>query len=297
MIDRASTFANKEIIDLLKNDFIPVAIDQAYQRRSKDAEGEFYRKFISTSGRKPSGTTQGLYAGTAEGKLLGWTNNRNPERVLALLKKALNDYKYVDTKALNQTANKGHWNPNLKHPEGGFCARVNGKVLGGYEKTEDQWRELVQKAVSRDNLWANKSEHEALVKGIFPESLQKRIARFHLVDNTRGEPPMWKENEIVSLSMNIENGKITGKAILKSEDGSRSYDAEFLGYLEVKDGKLSRFDLIAKGMYSGEGQFTRGAPKGKFPYAVSISLADGTDMADGIPPQGSRGWVPSYIKF
>ena len=214
-----------------------------------------------------------------------------------MLKKSLKDYKYVETSVLKHTDNKSNWNPNLKFPEGGFCARVNGKVLGGYEKTEDQWRELVQKAVSRDNLWANKSEHEALVNGTFPESLQRRIARFHLVDNTRGEPPMWKDNEIVSLSMKIDNGKINGKVSLKSADGSRSYDADLLGYLEIKDGKLSRFDLIAKGLFTGEGKYTRGAPKGKFPYAVSISLADGTDMADGIPPQGSRGWVPAYIEF
>ena len=29
---------------MLKNDFVPVAIDQWYQRQQQDNEGEFYRK-------------------------------------------------------------------------------------------------------------------------------------------------------------------------------------------------------------------------------------------------------------
>jgi hypothetical protein len=282
---------------LLKNNFITVAIDQAYQRRSKDDEGEFYRKIITANGREIKGTTQGLYVGTADGQLLGSTNNRSPERVLAMLKKSLKDYKPKKVKALTSTKSKDRWNPNLKYPVGGFCARVNGRVLGGYEKTDNKWQALVQQAISRDNLWATKSEHEAIQKGTIPESLQKRIARFHLVDNTRGEPPMWKEDEIISLEMKLNNHKISGSVSLKSNDGSRSYKANIRGVVAFyKNGKLAKFDLVTHGMFSGEGRYTKGAPKGSFPFAVSITLADGSDIADEIPPQGSRGWVPGYIK-
>ncbi len=281
---------------LLKEHFIPVAIDQAYQRRSKDEEGMFYRKLITANGRKITGTTQGLYVGTANGQLLGSTNNRAPEKVLAMLKKAKTQFKPVNTSVIQASENTGNWNPNLRYPEGGFCARVNGKVLSGYEETDNKWRKLVQKAISRDNLWATKEEHDSLRKGVFPVSLQKRIVRFHLVDNTRGEPPMWKEDEIVNLDMKLQNGKVTGSVSLKSKDGSRSYNAEILGFIEFKSNTLSKFDLVAYGKYQGEGKYTKGAPKGKFPYAVSISLADGSDIADKIPPQGSRGWVKGYIE-
>ena len=252
---------------------------------------------ITSKGRKIQGTTQGLYAGTADGQLLASTNNRSPEKVLTMLKKALNDFKPLNTKVIEATENKGNWNPNLKFPEGGFCAKVNGRVLGGYEETDNKWRNLVQKAISRDNLWASKEEHESLKKGIFPLSLQKRIARFHLVDNTRGEPPMWKEDEIVTLDIKMLDGKVSGSVSLKSKDGSRSYSAEILGYIHFDESSLTRFDLVAYGKYKGEGPYTKGAPKGEFPYAVSISLADGTDSADKVPPQGSRGWVPGYMNL
>ena len=252
---------------------------------------------ITYNGRKIRATTQGLYAGTANAKLLGTTNNRSPKVVLAMLKEALKTFKPEDTQIIKPSENKGNWNPNLKYPEGGFCARVNGKVLGGYESSDNKWQELAQESISRDNLWATKSENDALAQGEFPGALQKRIARFHLVDNTRGEPPMWSEEEIVNIEMKLQDGTVTGHVSLKSKDGSRSYKAEILGYVVFKDGKLTRFDIIAHGVYSGEGQYTKGAPKGEFPYAVSISLADGSGMADKIPPQGSRGWVPGYIKF
>ena len=235
--------------------------------------------------------------GTADGKLLGSTNNRSPEKVLTMLKNALKEFKATEVEPIMARANTSRWNPNLKYPEGGLCVRVNAKVLGGYSKSDNRWQKLAQTAISRDNLWATKSEHDELVKGSIPLSFQKRLIRFHLVDNTRGEPPMWKEDEIKSMKMNLNGKLLTGKISLKSKDGSRTYDADLFGYIEHKEGRIIRFDIIAKGQFSGEGPYTKGAPKGKFPLAVSFSLADGKDTADGIPPQGSRGWVPGYIKF
>jgi len=45
-----------------------------------------------------------------------------------------------------------------------------------------------------------------------------------------------------------------------------------------------------------EGINTRGVPKGKFPLAISFTLADGRDIADAILPHGSRGWLRGYLK-
>ena len=73
MLDRASTFADPRIVNLLQTRFVPAAIDQFYQRQQKDAEGTFYRK-IAAQGpwKNVNGTTQGLYIATADGKLLGF---------------------------------------------------------------------------------------------------------------------------------------------------------------------------------------------------------------------------------
>ena len=66
-----------------------------------------------------------------------------------------------------------------------------------------------------------------------------------------------------------ERGSRGGKG--GSKGGSKRAKAE--------DGAVTRFDLVALGEYEGESRYTRGAPKGKFPFAVSFTLADGDDVA------------------
>ena len=285
---------------MLRTRFVPVAIDQAYQRRQKDAEGEFYRKIAGQGPRSNfQSTTQGLYIATAQGKLLLYNNNRDPAKVQRLLKEKLNIFQQnlgEYSRAVAIKPGKVDVRYNVSPPKGGLVVRVRAKVLGGYEPTTDRWRAIFQSALSRDNLWISSAEHQALVQGQIPVSLQKRIARFHLVDNTRGEPPMWREKEIRQLKMTVRGNRIEGQVLLRTDSGDRGYQAELFGELEVKAGKVVRLDLLARGDFWGDGPYTRNAPKGRFPLAVSFTLADGTDVADRIPPQGSRGWLPGYLR-
>lgn len=283
---------------MLKSKFVPVAIDQAYQRRQKDDEGEFYRKIAGQGPRNnfSGGTTQGFYAATSSGELLLYNNNRDPDKVARLLRQALEEDDSAAKKAAPLESNSNDKRYNPKPPEGGLVLRVQAKVLGGYEETEDRWTKIFQSSLSRDNLWVTQAEHEALAAGEVPEKLQQRIARFHLVDNTRGEPPMWKPEEIESIEMKIADGVLTGSATLKTADGSRQFKTDLYGEIETKDGKVTRFDFVAKGLFRGHGRFTRNPPPGDFPLGISFELADGSDFADAIPPQGSRGWVDGYIR-
>ncbi len=295
MLDRASTFADRDIIKLLQTRFVPVAIDQAYQRRQKDTEGDFYRKIAGQGPRNNfQGTTQGLYIATPGGKLLVYNNNRGADRIKRFMNKALDEYKPTEVRELKAVKVDTRYNP--KPPKGGLVVRVRAKVLGGYDDPANRWQRLFQSALSRDNLWVSASEHKDLVSGKIPVSLQQRIARFHLVDNTRGEPPMWREAEIRKLHMELKDGKLSGFVHLQTKSGERGYEANLLGDVETKDGKVTRFDLIAKREFWGRGPVSGGAPKGQFPLAISFTLADGTVVADDIPPQASRGWVPGYIR-
>ena len=280
---------------MLRTQFIAVAIDQAYQRRQQDAEGEFYRKIAGQGPRNNfQGTTQGLYLATASGKLLGFNNNRGGDRIRRMMKKALDGFEAPAAAVIERSKVDARYNP--KPPEGGLVVRVQTKVLGGYEKTEDRWKKIFQNALSRDNLWVTKEEHEALAAGKVPSALQRRIARYHLVDNTRGEPPMWKADEVRSIEFSLEDGRLSGAVHLETASGKRGYKVSLLGRVEKKDGRVTRFDLVARGEFWGEGTYTRGAPKGRFPLAASFTLADGSDIADGVPPQGSRGWVRGYLR-
>lgn len=297
MLDRESTFADPEIIKRLQTEFVPVAIDQAYQRRQKDNEGEFYRK-IAVQGPRGDGskgqTTQGLYIAAADGTLLGFTNHRSPDRVKKLIDTALKQFKPSETAPI--PVGKTDPQYSSQPPAGGLVVRVHAKILGGYEPTENKWQKIFQSSVSRDNLWITHSEQQSIVDGQIPPAVQKRIARFHLVDNTRGEPPMWKKNEIKNIGFKLDGNKLTGSAVLGTSDGSRGYECQFFGFIETEHGKVTRFDVVAQGDFWGEGRYTTGAPKGRFPLAISFSMADGADTADAIPPQGSRGWVRGYLE-
>jgi hypothetical protein len=300
VLDRESTFADPEIVSLLKTRFVPVAIDQANQRRQQDTEGEFYRKIAGQGPRSDfNGTTQGFYIATAAGKLLLYNNNRDPAKVRRLMKEKLAEFESsaaatAETTKLEPTKIDARYNARL--PAGGLVFRVLAKVLDGYEPTTNRWQSIFQSALSRDNLWVSAREHQALVRGEVTTSLQERIARFHLVDNTRGEPPMWDKNEIRKVDMTLRDGKLTGVAQLENARGDRGYQPQLRGIVEVKNDTVVRFDMVAKGDFWGAGPYTGGAPKGRFPLAISFTLADGTDLADQLPPQGSRGWLRGYLR-
>jgi hypothetical protein len=295
VLDRASTFADPEIVKLLQTRFVPVAIDQFYQRQQKDAEGDFYRRIASRGPQTNfNSTTQGLYIATADGELLAFNNNRGPDRIKRLLRQSLLDYRPAALSSIE----RGAADPRFARtpPQGGLVARVTAKVLGGYDETDDEWQQIFQSALSRDNLWIRKDEHEALVRGELFDSLKQRIARFHLIDNTRGEPSIWSAADIRKLDLRLEGGKLSGAVHLESQSGKHGYHADLLGFLETANGRVVRLDLVAKGLYWGEGRYTRGAPKGKFPLAVAFSLASGTEESDRVPPQGSKGSLAEYIQ-
>lgn len=285
---------------MLKTEFIPVAIDQAYQRRQKDTEGEFYRKIARQGPRSNfNSTTQGFYIATPGGKLLLYNNNRHPEKVRRLMEQRLAEFKAGPPEKNVRAIKAEKHDPRyaVRPPAGGLVVRVNAKVLGGYEPTDNRWQRIFQSALSRDNLWITKAEHRALAAGELPRLVQERIARFHLVDNTRGEPPMWRREEIRKLDMKLrDDGVITGTVHLETKSGDRGYQAELLGVVETDGGAVTRFDMVARGKFWGAGRYTLKPPPGKFPLAVAFTLADGSQAADRVPPQGSRGWLPGYLK-
>ena len=210
-----------------------------------------------------------------------------------MLRDALAKFQPTDFTPPDATRFDPRW--NLTPPAQGLVVRVSAKVLDGYAATDDPTRQAFQESLARDNLWIRADEQAALVRGEIPKTLAMRIARFHLIDNTRGEPPLWDESEVRSVELRLNAGKITGTAHLETRDGSRGFRCDVHGVVTTKESKVTRLDIVAKGDFWGEGTFTRNAPKGRFPFGVAFTLADGTDVADKIPPQGSRGWLEGYL--
>ena len=195
MVDRALIFSDPEIVKMLKDDFVPAAIDQWYQRRQKDAEGEFYRKIAKQGPRNDFKlTTQGRYVAAPDGTLLAFNNNRGSEKLKNLMKESLvqfatNDYDMAPLEIVNRDPMR-HARPD----QATTVIRINAKMLLDNKKKAQDWTAVFHDAISADNLWVLDDELPELVStiskdGEIPVRIARRIARFHLVDNTRGEPP------------------------------------------------------------------------------------------------------------
>lgn len=295
MLDRASIFSDPQIIQLLQTRFIPLAVDAWYFNRRQDPEGEFYRKVVSQDSSRMdfNRSSQGRYTFTPDGQLLGFNNNRSVERVQTLLKKALEKYPPADASPsaaplIDGAKKQPQFDRTLR--EGTVVVNVYAKVLGGQEEAKNESGRMFQASLGEDHLWIRKDEAESLIRGELPESLKRRLVLYHLNDFTRGEPNLWRPDQLKKADLVLKDGRLSGSVSLETADGKRGYEAEFLGFVESQDGKLSRFDGVCRGSFWGAGTYTNtaGTPKGKFPLAVAFRMADGKSEADQVPPQGAR---------
>lgn len=299
-------------------------MDDFYMRRQEDAAGRFFRQVSEQGPRKGVGgaTRQGRYVFTADGILLGFNNNRSPERMISTLQKALAKFESLPKRKTiaeeTDTATPDE-RFNRVPPEGGAIVKVYTRVL---EPTPDatslQHCALSDDAAKRfrhrgfgaaiDHLWIRMDDVTDLTKlqldngetHPLPQPLAIRIARFHLTDNTRGEPPHWKRDEIRTLDWTCTPGEdgaasITGKVHLETADGSRGFEGNVLGSYTITAGKLQNFDLVVLGDFWGEGRYTRGARPGRNPIGFSFHVPSTLTAADRIPPQGSR-WLEGYYE-
>jgi hypothetical protein len=274
-----------------------VAVDQHIHRRLKDDEGQLFAKVLRQAGQGLDGRSQGVFCFTPDGTLLTFANVVDAEPALRLLNGALAKFD-PSTAAAAEAAAVGRF-PLPQPPVGGLIVDVTSRVLGGYDAS-DKRAQVYLESLGRDHLWIRKDEVEALAKslaaGTIPTSLAQRLARYHLVDNTRGEPPMWEASEIKRLELTIEGGQVRGVVHLETRRGDRGYQADIAGVIEVQEGRISRLDLVAKGQFWGEGTFTPNAPKGNFPLAVACRLAAADCAASQVPPQAARLGADEYLR-
>lgn len=291
MLDRASTFADSKVIKQLRTKFIPVAVDVWYHERRRDGEGDYYRKVVKQSPRyQPNRTTQGFYVFQPSGKLIVSWNNRGPAKMKQFLRSSLK--KAVADKA-GVLRDKLDTRYSRKPPGDGLVIDVFSKVTGGqWAKKAGKWDKLFRASSGHDHLWISGSEKKEIIAGNIPKALIRRIASFHLVDNTRGEPPMWRRDELKKSIMTHRRKAgvryIDGAFEMSTADGSRTFSGRLYGIIEKKKGKVTRFDLVVRGLAKGHGRYNLEPPIGNYPIAFAFALAKKGDIAALVPPQGSR---------
>ena len=322
MAGRALAFSDGDLIGLVSKTFVPVAGDDWYQRRREDAEGEFFRKVADQGPRKGAGgsTRQGIYCLTASGKLLAYRNSQNAGVMLDTLRAGLRRWNALPAAERKPGAVKVPEQGKVDRdytrtpPEGGLILNSYTRILerdgkGGYAR--GTCATPGGERAARDHVWLTRAEWQSLVPArpregqrfAMPERIARRLLRFHLVDNTRGEPNYWRPGDVRKYEMNWEvtgvsegaiDLELTGQALLATEadpkSARRGYDVSLRGQLRYDRSKkaVTRFDVVAAGEHWGEGTFTRRARTGRTPLGVAFELSAGAEPADRVPPQAAR---------
>jgi hypothetical protein len=307
---------------MAREDYIPVVGDDWYQRRRRDDEGEFFRKVADQGPRKGEhdSTRQGIYCFTADGTLLAYRNGQDPDVMRAVFRRGLAAWRALPEGRRRPgavrvdgpgTVDAAY---NRTPPSGGLIANVSARIL---DRDEDG---TLRKATceftggeksARDHLWLTEVEVQSLVPDALrvgdsfsmPARVADRLLRFHLVDNTRGEPPAWSKRDIRAsdLRLIVEEAtpervklRLVGSALLATAvnpiKAARGFDVHLLGYLgyDRRRHVMDQFRIVAIGDHWGEGAFTGGARPGRTPLGVAFQLADRQNPADLVPPQMVR---------
>ncbi len=302
IVDR-TLFKDARVMDRLKSKFACVAVDQTYQRNQHDGEGDFYRSVVFQGPRNSvKANTSGHYVFAPDGKLLGFAaEDVLPDDFVKLLDQALSEFHFVDAPALENSKPDRYF--HRVFPEGGAAVVVTAKVQGGYGATEDRRVAAVQEAIGVDYLWIRKDEAQALAQGSLPESLRVRMLQWHLTTPNVGAAWGWAREEIRKGELRLSDGRLSGAFQLDAAPGSRGFtngrgfEGTLSGVIEAKAGKLTRFDVVAKGTAWGKHENGGWPPRTKYPLLVAFTLADEADpIPRRVPPNGMRAPEDGYLQ-
>ena len=298
--------------------FVLAADEVARLQRAQTSEAEWFRAVAEeghNGGRAPGVSRQGLYAATAGGRFLASINTRSPERMVAMLQEARERWDALPEEERRATRDAGGERPEDRYPEGGLALVVHMRDLPR-EDLPDDWR---AEARNLDRAWFQREELPGLLppepgrrrsEGPVDPALVQRLARLHLVDNVRGQAPLFRPERVVKAELTVRvvrtrrgraHLEYTGRARLEEEgrwavehpgrrkveaDRRRGYAAALRGEAvwNLDEQRFESFELVAAGPRWGATQFNgRYDDEGPAGMGVLFSLA----------PEGDR-LAPAY---
>jgi hypothetical protein len=309
---------------MASEDFIPVAGDDWYQRRRRDAEGDFFRQVsrLADPSAGPDSSRQGIYCLTASGRLLAYKNHQDPDVMREVLEQGLRAWDRLPagerTPGAIRVGESGRVDERFvrEPPKDGLILNVFTRILDrkvGGRLVRGSCSFPGGEQAARDHLWLTAEDCRALMPSdpkvgdrfAMPGALADRLVRYHLVDNTRGEPDFWDRAAVrkVRLEWTVERVgagfvqlRLEGEVLLANgpdaRQARRGFDVEVLGRLRYDRSKkeIYRLELLAVGDHWGRGPYTPGERPGRRPLGIAMELADPGRAADRVPPQAARDW-------
>jgi len=309
---------------MAKEDFVPVALDDWYQRRRQDAEGVYFKKIYSQDPSRAAperNDRQGIYCFTASGKLLGV---KNAGQLIGVtrdsMREALTKWEAMPEEERAPGAVKV---PAMKYPDKRYVpARPDPNCLvldiftRVFEFDDHAEPRKVQPLTpggdwaARDKMWVFEPEWRALASTgskigdsvPIPAALAHRLVSFHLRDNTTGQGPRWERDQVrrSDLKLTVEDVdptgvklRLEGSVIMSTgadlEHSERGIELSLLGYLnyDAAKHKFTRFDVIGLGRNWGRADHNGEGRSGKGPIGFAIQLARGSAY-DHVAPDFTK---------
>lgn len=287
------------MVAALRKNFVPVA---ANLRDLQGPDTEVARWFLAAAGKvnykvATGEEAEGYYVLATDGTPLAFTDWQDAGKVLDVLSKG---------SAAAKTHQTQPWQAKPT-PPGHELPASDTSVVRTFCRVRPipEGSNPINASVGRDHLWIYADEVKALMAAPagdhpFPPTLTARLARFHLIDNVRGEPDLWREDEVrkASFSFHRVGGSgpdarfaFSGSYAQRNESGDRGLEGTLHGEfrISVADGRITRFRAYGEAQAWGssiESKCTLLAPKGK--YSVVFAMVDATDtVSQWVPPQGA----------
>ncbi|MCB0826597.1 MAG: hypothetical protein KDC26_10435 [Armatimonadetes bacterium] len=293
-------FTNEEVIKRLKEDFVPFAGDTNVLQVG---HGPLHDWFMSTilpihPGAEKGVTAQGFYVVGADGTGYKFSMHARPaEKFMELLDQGMAAYKASPPKPV-EIPGQAMDNPALVAPAGTLKVRTISRVRPMPEGAPDK-----NAGFGQDHAWILPEDvaflHSITEDSAVPDNLAYKLARFHFVDNVRGEPDRWALEEVKYVALRVRPVKanqfeIYGKFSMETATSNKGYEGKFEAQIAIdKKGNPIKFEGLADGMAWGDHRNTSGAPSGKFPVKIAFQNVD-DEVSRAVPPQQSYFWYEYF---
>lgn len=244
-------------------------------------------------------TSQGLYVAGADGTCYGFINHRGEtQRIHQFLDRCLAEFRQTPPQRV-EIGEKALSAPFARTPD------PTASVLRVFSRIHPlpPGVSSLNEGPGRDHLWIYADELKEIRAAApengrdfsLPKSLVARLTRFHLIDNVRGEPDMWKPAEVTKAEFTARRVRDDGETgvyafsgifAMRAANGGRGYEGTISGEFVVDNraARITRFRAYGKGQAWGVSTYTPEAPKGRFPLLIAIVETD-DPTARTVPPQ------------
>ncbi len=298
--------------------FVPSTDEVNRLQRGGDPECVFFQDMANHGhyGGRPGSTRQGIYICSPSGKFLASINTTNPDRVLEMMHDGLAAWEKLTADERRLTAESAikprhRWEDSF--PSDGLIVNVISRDLpeqcDPLAPCEVKWnQDYVWYSKEEARQWFGKDPQQGDVHQL-PEELVARLARFHFVDNVKGETPRFSRRGVTGSRISTEVVERSGTSVkLKVSGLTKGIAAE--GWWQSANGVVTRvlghatfnleqdafveFEMVALGRRWGHTRYNsrrRDPESGPLGYVFRLAAPDAHCIAPTSIAAYDADWV------